>query len=66
MINKFNLLKVYRLREYVDARKQLNQNTDIGEDRKSGIITIVVTDKVPYLGRRRRWPGNMWPSSTAW
>ncbi len=47
LINKFNLLKVYRLREYVDARKQLNQNTDIGEDRKSGIITIVVTDKVP-------------------
>lgn len=47
VINKFNLLKVYRLREYVDARKQLNQNTDIGEDRKSGIITIVVTDKVP-------------------
>ena len=47
VINKFNLLRVYGVREFVTARKKLNQNTDIGEDRKSGIITIQVTDKVP-------------------
>jgi uncharacterized protein involved in exopolysaccharide biosynthesis len=47
LINKFDLRKVYGEREYLDARGKLSDNTYISEDRKSGIILIQVTDKVP-------------------
>lgn len=47
LINKFALRKIYRERQLVDARRELSKNTDISEDRKSGIITVQVTDKVP-------------------
>jgi uncharacterized protein involved in exopolysaccharide biosynthesis len=47
LINKFTLRKVYWDREWEDARKDLTNNTDIGEDRKSGIITVNVTDRSP-------------------
>lgn len=47
LIGKFALRKVYGFRQLVDARRELSNNTNISEDRKSGIITIRVTDKVP-------------------
>ena len=45
LITEFNLRKVYRDRYWEDARKDLAEHTDISVDRKSGIITIKVTDK---------------------
>lgn len=44
IINKFDLRKVYRTKQYQSARLELTSNTAISEDRKSGIITIAVTD----------------------
>jgi uncharacterized protein involved in exopolysaccharide biosynthesis len=45
LINKFNLRKVYWDRRIEDARKDLGNRTTITADRKSGIITIQVTDR---------------------
>jgi capsule polysaccharide export protein KpsE/RkpR len=45
LISRFDLRKVYSDRYTVDARKQLTRLTEITEDRKSGILTITVTDK---------------------
>lgn len=47
LITKFDLRKVYGVRRWVDARKELTRDTDIGIDRKSGILTIQVTDSDP-------------------
>ena len=47
LINEFQLLKVYRDSKIEDARKDLDGHTSVSEDRKSGIITIVVTDHDP-------------------
>ena len=47
LIEQFDLKKVYGKRLVVDARIRLDQNTSISEDRKSGIITISVTDHSP-------------------
>jgi uncharacterized protein involved in exopolysaccharide biosynthesis len=47
LINKFNLRKVYWDRYLEDARKDLDKNTEVSEDRKSGIISVRVTDKNP-------------------
>src|SRR6202040_1652764 len=47
VITKFDLRKVYREKRWVDARKELTRQTDIGIDRKSGILTIQVTDHDP-------------------
>src|SRR5205823_9905955 len=47
IIDKFDLRKRYNDRLHEDARADLIQNTAISEDRKSGIITIQVTDKNP-------------------
>jgi capsule polysaccharide export protein KpsE/RkpR len=47
VINKFDLRKVYGTKEWQRARMLLGTNTSIAEDRKSGIITIVVTDHDP-------------------
>lgn len=48
VIQQFDLQKVYggfgRPMLLVDARKKLDENTSISEDRKSGIISISVTD----------------------
>lgn len=48
LIELFDLKKVYGVRLMHDARLALAQNTTISEDRKSGIITITVTDKSPH------------------
>src|ERR1700704_1313283 len=47
LIQQFDLRKVYGKRLAVDARTKLDENTSISEDRKSGIITISVTDHSP-------------------
>ena len=48
LIDRFNLLRVYRKRYRKDARQQLTQNTVIDEDRKSGVVTLTVTDRDPH------------------
>jgi capsule polysaccharide export protein KpsE/RkpR len=47
IIDKFDLRKVYGTKRYEDARKQLENRTDLTSDRKSGIITIKVSDGKP-------------------
>lgn len=47
LIEQFHLKKVYHDAKIEDARRDLAQHTDISEDRKSGIVTIVVTDHQP-------------------
>src|SRR4029077_10418330 len=47
LIQQFDLRKVYGKRLFIDARTTLDENTSISEDRKSGIITISVTDRNP-------------------
>ncbi len=47
LINKFNLRKEYWDRYMEDARKDLGEKTSVTEDRKSGIITLRVTDRNP-------------------
>ena len=47
LVEQFELKKVYRKQLLLDSRAELNRNTTIQEDRKSGIITITVTDRSP-------------------
>jgi capsule polysaccharide export protein KpsE/RkpR len=47
LVQRFELKTVYRVKLLEDARKVLTQDTDVQEDRKSGIITIAVTDRSP-------------------
>ena len=47
LINKFNLKRVYWDSRIEDARIDLGKHTDVFSDRKSGIITIQVTDTSP-------------------
>jgi uncharacterized protein involved in exopolysaccharide biosynthesis len=47
LIQEFGLQKVYRTKLITDARTKLDEKTSISEDRKSGIITISVTDHDP-------------------
>jgi len=47
LVQKFDLRKVYGRRLVSDARLALDGNTLITEDRKSGIISISVTDRSP-------------------
>jgi uncharacterized protein involved in exopolysaccharide biosynthesis len=47
LIDEFHLIKVYHDWKIEDARKDLAEHTDVSEDRKSGIITIGVTDHDP-------------------
>jgi capsule polysaccharide export protein KpsE/RkpR len=44
VVNKFDLRKLYGVKRLDDARKILHSNTEITADRKSGIITVAVTD----------------------
>jgi uncharacterized protein involved in exopolysaccharide biosynthesis len=45
--NKFDLKKVYSEKRLEDARADLQNNTTVSVDRKSGIIEIQVVDKSP-------------------
>ena len=47
LVAKYDLRRVYGERRLVDARKELARQTDISIDRKSGILTIQVTDHDP-------------------
>jgi capsule polysaccharide export protein KpsE/RkpR len=47
LINKFDLRRVYGVRRWEDARKTLEDRTEVSADRKSEIITIKVSDKSP-------------------
>ena len=47
LIDRFNLQKAYWDRYKQDARTDLGKFTEIVEDRKSGIITVTVTDRNP-------------------
>lgn len=47
LVKQFNLKKVYWVSKDKDARAKLDDRTEISEDRKSGIITITVTDHSP-------------------
>ena len=47
LVDQFNLKKVYGARLEQDARADLDECTLISEDRKSGILTISVTDRSP-------------------
>jgi uncharacterized protein involved in exopolysaccharide biosynthesis len=47
LVEQFDLKKVYGTRLVMDARLRLDENTSISEDKKSGIITITVTDHNP-------------------
>jgi uncharacterized protein involved in exopolysaccharide biosynthesis len=44
IVQQFDLQRVYGARLRADARKRLDKNTEVLEDRKSGIISISVTD----------------------
>src|ERR1700691_1863264 len=48
IVGQFDLRKEYSSKYWVDARKRLARNTEIAEDRKSGVITITVTDRDPH------------------
>jgi len=47
IVQQFDLRRVYGKRLLEDARSKLDSNTSIVEDRKSGIISIDVTDHSP-------------------
>lgn len=47
VIRDFDLQRVYWDSKIEDARKDLADHTDVAEDRKSGIITVGVTDRDP-------------------
>ena len=51
VIGKFNLQKVYGDKRLEQARIDLTKHTTVVEDRKSGIITITVTDRSPQRAR---------------
>ncbi len=47
LVGTFQLKKAYHDSKLEDARKDLEERTDVSEDRKSGIISIEVTDHDP-------------------
>jgi capsule polysaccharide export protein KpsE/RkpR len=48
LIKRFDLLKVYQVKYMADARARLMNHTDVGEDKKSGVIVLKVTDHDPH------------------
>jgi uncharacterized protein involved in exopolysaccharide biosynthesis len=44
IVDKFDLRSVYGVKRMQEARRHLEENTEISEDRKSGILAIAVTD----------------------
>jgi len=47
IIDKFNLKSVYSVPQMQAARRRLEENTEISEDRKSGVVVIRVSDHSP-------------------
>ncbi|HEX5234707.1 MAG TPA: Wzz/FepE/Etk N-terminal domain-containing protein [Silvibacterium sp.] len=51
LIDRFNLQRVYHTRYRIDTAKHLARCTKITEEKKSGVITIVVEDRSPVRAR---------------
>jgi capsule polysaccharide export protein KpsE/RkpR len=51
VVDRLNLQKVYWSRYKQDARKKLDSRTGVSEDRKSGVISLTVTDKSAQRAR---------------
>lgn len=51
IVDRFQLQRVYWERYKQDAREVLGNRTDVKEDRKSGVIVIVVRDRSPERAR---------------
>jgi capsule polysaccharide export protein KpsE/RkpR len=49
LVELFDLRKAYGKRRIEDARAALEENTRISEDRRSGVITITITDSEPHI-----------------
>jgi uncharacterized protein involved in exopolysaccharide biosynthesis len=47
LVDRFELRKVYGKTLAIDARKKLQDNTTVAEDRRAGIISVSVTDRDP-------------------
>ena len=47
VINRLDLRKVYYVKTYDKAREKLAERTVISDDKKSGIVTLTVTDRDP-------------------
>ena len=47
LITRLDLKSVYKTKQWEPTRKLLTANTMISEDRKSGIVTISVSDRSP-------------------
>jgi tyrosine-protein kinase Etk/Wzc len=47
VVERFNLLKVYDVKYHEDARRKLLDALKLQDDKKSGIITIGVEDRIP-------------------
>jgi uncharacterized protein involved in exopolysaccharide biosynthesis len=47
LVDRFQLKKVYSVKHTEDARKTLSENTVASEDRKTGIVTVTITDHDP-------------------
>ena len=47
MVDRFDLMKLYKKKYRQDARKKLLELTTVREDRKSGIISLTVEDQDP-------------------
>jgi capsule polysaccharide export protein KpsE/RkpR len=51
IVETWDLKSVYGVRQMQSARRQLEANTEVSEDRKSGIIVIRVTDHSPQRAK---------------
>jgi uncharacterized protein involved in exopolysaccharide biosynthesis len=51
LISRFDLQRVYHARTIADARKVLDKRINATEDKPTGIISIVVTDRDPVRAR---------------
>jgi uncharacterized protein involved in exopolysaccharide biosynthesis len=47
LINRFDLRRVYRVKTYAKARRELDSLTNLDEEKKSGVLTIKVSDHDP-------------------
>lgn len=51
IIDQLNLKSVYGFKQMQDTRRRLEENTEISEDRKSGIVVIRISDHSPQRAR---------------
>jgi len=51
LVKRFELQHVYHKRYRIDAAKRLARNTEITDDKRSGVITIQVSDHDPHRAR---------------